>query len=144
MVNINMVAKGYMSNLPIYISEEASLKNAIVKLEEFGLSKITVTNSAFKIVGTISKMEIVKFLLAQKLQKDSPNLTKIQVKEVMDNSSVTIVAYSDTHIAEIYEVMDMLKLDYIPIARTPWDRVLTGVIFFSNIQNMANDCKMVK
>lgn len=144
MVNTNVVAKDYISNLPIYISEEASLKNAIVKLEEFGISRITVTNSAFKIVGTISKKEIAKFLLTRDLHKGSPSLIKIRVKEAMDNSSITIVAYSDTNVGEIYEIMDVLKLDLIPIARSPWDKVLTGVVFFSSIQNMKSDCKMLK
>jgi len=126
-------ASALMSALPFYASKDSSLANVINKIEHHKLSQITITDSNFEIVGTVNKKQIAKFLLLKGLKRHDADVNNIRIEELLDNSKVCVMAYPRTQVSEIKDVMEALKLEHIPIVKTPWNKILVGFISLSVI-----------
>jgi len=129
-----LVASALMSALPFYVPKNYSLADAIDKIEQYKLSQVIVTDSNFVTVGTITKKQIAKFLLLKQLKRYDYKTHEIKIGELFDASKPCIVAYPATEISEIKEVMEALRLNHIPIVKSPWNKVLIGFISLENIQ----------
>lgn len=144
MVCAHLIANEFMSALPIYTPQESTLACVISKIEQYKLSKITITDSDFATIATVSKRDIAKFLLEKNIRKNDPLTNEIQIKELLNPSQSIVVAYPTTRISEIYDAMLVLKIDYIPIVKTPWHKVLIGFISFEKIQEIIDEAAFKK
>ena len=129
-------ASDFMSALPIYISQKCTLSSALNKIEEYKLSQITITDSNFATIGIITKKQIARFLFDNRLKRCNPVLETIEIKELFDETKVGVVAYPTTNIFEILDVMEVLKQEYIPIVKSPWNKVLLGFISYKRIKGI--------
>jgi len=130
----NSAASDFMSSLPFYVTENATLIDVLDKIEMFGLSEIAIIDTKFKVISTISKKEIAQFFIAKKIRKNDARAKDILIKTVLNYSQNPIVAYPNSDINKICEIMELFKLDYIPIVRNPWNKVLIGFVSFSQVQ----------
>lgn len=138
MVYDTQIAGTLMSALPFYASKDCSLAGCISKMEQYKLSQIIVTDANFTITGTITKKQIAKFLLLKQLKRYDAQTYKIGIEELLDTSKICVVAYPTTHISDIKDVMEALRLEYIPIVKTPWNKVLVGFISLAALSAKAN------
>ena len=133
MADNTLIAGTLTSALPFYISEDCSLADCIHKMEKYKLSQIVITDSNFLMIGVVSKKQIVKFLLLNRLKRHDIQTHKIKIETLLNTSKVCVNAYMTTSIAEIKNIMDALKLEYIPIVKTPWNKVLVGFLSYDRI-----------
>jgi|GEM_PF-1335412 len=135
MVYNTLAASALMSAMPFYASKNCTLADVIKKIEKYKLSQIVITDSNFAIVGIITKKQIAKFLLLKGLKRYDEQTHEIRAKELLDVSKTCVTAYPTTQISEIKDIMEMLKLEHIPIVKTPWNRILVGFISYGEVQN---------
>ncbi len=133
MVQDTQVVGAFMSALPFYISKDCSLAECISKMERYKLSQIVITDENFAMAGIITKRQIAKFLLLNQLKRYDIQMHKIKAEELLDITKACVTAYTTTRISEIKEIMEVLKLEYVPIVKAPWNKILVGFISYGSI-----------
>ncbi len=131
-----LIASDFMSALPIYVSQKCTLGDTLNKIEEYKLSQITITDSNFATIGIITKKQIARFLFDKRLKRCNPMLKTVEIKELFDETKIGVVAYPATSIFEILDVMEVLKQEYIPIVKSPWNKILLGFISYKEIKGL--------
>lgn len=132
MISPQLAAQNCLSPLPIYVPLNASLDKALNIIKEHGLSKIAVTDAHFSIIGSISKDEIEKFLLENKIKKPA-DCSRFKVSDAFDPDSKLIAAYPTTNLKELRRIMTITKSNYLPIVKNPWNKVLIGFVSLKQI-----------
>ena len=51
----------------------------------------------------------------------------------------SVVAYPQNDIREIAKIMDDIRIDYLPVLFSPWNKKLVGFIEFNKIRVFLND-----
>lgn len=132
-----LVACDFLSHPTIYVSLKAFTKEAFQRMEQNKVRTLTVTDETFCIVGIISKSQIEKYLLKNKIKKNSERYEKLRVCDVLEQKDHFVTAYPGTDLQEIKRILIATSSDYLPIAKNPWSKKLLGFVLLDTVLNLA-------
>lgn len=109
----------------IYISEEATVMDAVSELVNNKIGLLIVKNISGEIVGVVSERDIIKKCI---FPKKSPE--EVTVKDIMTPKENIVVASEDEDIQILMNIMTLKRIRHIPIFR---GRELTGIISIGDV-----------
>lgn len=117
-----LTVRMFMSTNPLTIREDASVREAAVKMTERGVGAILVESDG-KVVGIVTERDIVRRVVANKLDPE-----KVKVLEIM--SKPLIAVDPDAPVEDALRAMFENKVRRLAVVK---DKKLVGVVSISDL-----------
>ncbi|MEM0451582.1 MAG: CBS domain-containing protein [Nitrososphaerota archaeon] len=117
-----LTVKMFMSTNPLTISENATIREAAVKMAERGVGAIFVESDG-KVLGIVTERDIVRRVVANKLDPD-----KVKVSEIM--SKPLIAMDPDASVEDALRAMFENKVRRLAVIK---DKTLVGIVTISDL-----------
>ncbi|GBF22884.1 hypothetical protein tpqmel_0288 [Candidatus Gastranaerophilus sp. (ex Termes propinquus)] len=131
-----LMAHDFISRLPIYVHKNSPISEVVEKMDKYSVGKITVTDENFNISGSISRIEIIRYLGKNRIKADSESYKKLKVSDILKPQTSFITAYPSTDLKDMQRIMIASSSEYLPIAKDPWNKTLLGFVFLNHIVNI--------
>ncbi len=127
---MNYYVKNYISNSNVFVSIADTIEKVLKKMDEFKVDRITVIDKNDFVSAIISKEDIeraTRFGIKNLLQKP--------VESILQLSKYSIIAYPQNNIDEAFSIMKNMKMKYLPVVKSPWEKKLIGFVSMEELQN---------
>lgn len=130
MISTQEPIKPFVKFSPVFIQEKATLDEVLELMRDSGIDKLTILKEDFTVVGLISKKEIFKFITSKRKTID---FKQAKIEDVVKSSKGTILIYPGTKVSDAYSLMKTIKMDFLPVVNTPWEKKLVGFLWIKDI-----------
>lgn len=132
----NLSAKNFIKQLPIFVYQTESLENTLNKMMYFCLSTITTIDEKTKIKAVIRKSDIEEHIAKDKTKN---------IADIITETTSSVIVYPDSDIRDVLSTMKALELNYIPVAKYPWNKLLLGFLDRKHIEEelRTEDCAIL-
>ena len=128
---MNHQVKDYMSKPYAFVTVNDTLDKALETMSRYNTMKITVTDEQNYIYAIVAKTDLYKYIGSK---SDMQKFSSIKIKDVIDESQSSIVAYPENDVFEALTIMDTLGIGYLPIGKSQWEKRLVGFISAKDVQ----------
>lgn len=121
----------FMAESSLFVYEDDCLNDAMAKMKKFDVSFLTVVKKDLTILGIIHRKDVYKEL--------TQNISgaEIEIKNCLKHDNSLLLLYPMSTTFEAVVAMKTLKRKAIPVANNPWEKKLVGILWLSDIKNIA-------
>lgn len=127
--NLYEVTAQEVMSRPLVVSQETEIQEAIEDLFMFDSGSLFVINQEEELIGLASRKDLLRFLLS-----GSSNLTT-PIGIIMTRMPNIIVAYEDTSLYEVAQLLEQHQIDSLPIVSRAQPLYVIGKISKTTILN---------